>query len=735
MQAAADSLPDEAAARRLVLARALDESDPQGRLVGATEKQQADEEALHAVAPDATAPDPLAWLQARAARLVALLHHRSPTVAALAGPPAWQRHAAWALPLLATVAGGLIDRIDNPRQVNLLSPPLLAFLLWNLAMYVLLIVHAVRPRAPAVPVPPAIRWPWRRAGGVRAEVAAAFHRHWWKLAGGLEANRAKRILHASAAAWGFGVAVSIVLGGLVREYRVGWESTLLDPPQVHAVLHAMFAPVAAVFGIEPFSMAEVQRLHFGSGADVTRVEARRWVALYLGLLGLVVIGPRLVLALWAAGRERIAARSLRVDLDEPYFAGLLSRVTPARVRLAITGDDAGAFERLHLILRQAGGLAATGEPPWTLLTTARGDALQVVEPPLPHRTGPPPASAWRLPWARPEDGARRPGVDLQLVLAADGGQGAGAPPDALPGVPALVIGGRSLAWRDLPTWREDVRLWAALVATSPPHLRAGLERLASRAREHAQDRLHMAMHLLATDLLATARDAQAVPAAPIGMRQLLLREERDAAELAREQATGSLLGRLQQRQDQAVERLLALHGLSSTALQPHDGAAAGVRLQRAVHAPQAGIAGAASGAAVGATVDLVTGGLTLGAASALGALVGGGAAMVAAAWRNARGDASGGSVAIGDEALPDLVRGALLRYLAVIHAGRAQSAAAEAWATAVRGRIQPADDTVRLLRESRIAADADHEAAALEHALAAAVQDILRELHGDAESA
>jgi hypothetical protein len=35
---------------------------------------------------------------------------------------------AWALPLLALVAGGLIE---NPHQVNLLSPPLSAFLLWN----------------------------------------------------------------------------------------------------------------------------------------------------------------------------------------------------------------------------------------------------------------------------------------------------------------------------------------------------------------------------------------------------------------------------------------------------------------------------------------------------------------------------------------------------------------------------------------------------------------------------
>jgi len=50
----------------------------------------------------------------------------------------FKKFEAWLLPLAALLAGGFIDRIDNPRQVNLLSPPLLAFLLWNLGVYLLL---------------------------------------------------------------------------------------------------------------------------------------------------------------------------------------------------------------------------------------------------------------------------------------------------------------------------------------------------------------------------------------------------------------------------------------------------------------------------------------------------------------------------------------------------------------------------------------------------------------------
>ena len=45
-------------------------------------------------------------------------------------------------------------------------------------------------------------------------------------------------------------------------------------------------------------------------------------------------------------------------------------------------------------------------------------------------------------------------------------------------------------------------------------------------------------------------------------------------------------------------------------------------------------AGAATGAAMGAGIDMITGGLTLGAATALGAMIGGGAAYAAALWKN-----------------------------------------------------------------------------------------------------
>jgi hypothetical protein len=85
-----------------------------------------------------------------------------------------------------------------------------------------------------------------------------------------------------------------------------------------------------------------------------------------------------------------------------------------------------------------------------------------------------------------------------------------------------------------------------------------------------------------------------------------------------------------------------------------------------IDSPQAGMAGAATGAALGAGIDLLAGGLTLGAAAALGAVIGGGAGYAAAAWKN-RGAPREPQLQVSDELLQTLAEGLLLAYLAVAH--------------------------------------------------------------------
>jgi hypothetical protein len=84
---------------------------------------------------------------------------------------------------------------------------------------------------------------------------------------------------------------------------------------------------------------------------------------------------------------------------------------------------------------------------------------------------------------------------------------------------------------------------------------------------------------------------------------------------------------------------------------------------------------------MGASVDLMAGGLTLGAAAALGALLGGGAAYVAAAWKNRATPTGATIVALSDDMLLALAQAALLRYVAVVHWARGTADIDERWRT------------------------------------------------------
>jgi hypothetical protein len=757
-------LLDEPSARRLLLAQALEEGDPEGRLVGRVEREQADRESL-AIAGDPArgeALDERRYLLERAARLVGLLRHRQPRLAALEDAPAWRAWAAWLLPLAALAAGALIDRIDNPRQVNLLSPPLLAFLFWNLAVYAGLAAMALWPRA-ANGRGRSWSWPARwggppRSGGVRADVAFRFQRAWWQGAGALEGQRWRRILHASAAAWAVGVALSIVVGGLVREYRVGWESTLLDLPQVHAFLRALFAPVVALLPVEPFSQAELARLHFGSGAPVAREEARRWVFLYVGLLAVLVVLPRALLAAWAAWRVRALGRRVPVDLGSAYFTEVLGKVKPVRALLALVAPEAGAHP-LATTLRQM----AEGPPPrvpherWLLLRTDRGDRLEAVAwrpPATVAAEAAPSPTPWWARWRRPSAADAEPAARADLVVLA-GDAVEGCPPAVLAaGRPLLFVAtsgseaahaaalrrlertAEVLPASALPTWREDERLFAALRRLLPAWQAPGLERLREAWRAQAGKRLEAAMRLLAEELVLAARDAEELSAAPVGVRQLVVRGERESALQARRAAEAALIARAQLRRADTDTRLLALHALDGVLpdAQAHV-LPERFRVAQQLHEPQAGLAGAAGGAAMGAAVDLMTGGLTLGAASALGALIGGGAALVGAAWKNRSAESGVSLVALGDEMLQALVQGALLRYLLAAHEGRAGAQAPQAWTSHVEDAVGRERDALHALwQRARSESGGADVTAALAQRLEAMALGLLERLNGPAQS-
>ena len=107
-------LLDEARARRLVLVRAIEEADSQGRLVSEAERERLEHEALDASRRNAAgAIDFGDYLRERAHRMLAAVENRDPRVAAWQQPDGWQRALLGGLPLVACVLGALLDRIET----------------------------------------------------------------------------------------------------------------------------------------------------------------------------------------------------------------------------------------------------------------------------------------------------------------------------------------------------------------------------------------------------------------------------------------------------------------------------------------------------------------------------------------------------------------------------------------------------------------------------------------------
>jgi hypothetical protein len=721
---------NEASARRVILAQAVETADAEGKLLSEVERGLIDRDARQTALADGISDGPAAvdrFLEARARRVLQAIEARAPTLAPLQGIPASRAWLAIGTPLATLLLGALTERIADPHRVDLLSLPLLAIVLWNLLVYLFLVVGWMRTRRQRDrPLLEAIaRWAdglrgWRRGSSqvqVLADVAAVFYQRWHRASSSLQLQRAIGVLHLAALGWGAGVAASLLVQGLVVQYRVGWESTFLEARHVHAILSGLLMPVVALFPFEPFTVAEVAALQLGPG-DIGRADPR-WVWMYAALLLLVVIVPRAVLAGVSFWRAEARSGRVPIDLGEPYFQRLISLLTPARVQLGVMTHRAEDRAALLRVLAQEPGNTRA------LIGSAYGDTLLFIDvagSQLPAAEAAPVRRSWtrrllalalpRAAASKESDpaaahlGAAREQTDVVLhVAGAAGDLTAAKPLLQWLGKPVLVLVNRPEAAdaetpglvarcqseaRSLPPveavlsfdafarcWVQERVLLEAIGRCLAPAKLPGFERIAAAWDERNQARFHRSMSAVAEHLQYVARQVQEVRSGALSVKSLVSAGERQAQAQARQEAMDAVVRRLEASAAQMFSTLRAIHGIED--------AAAGALQQRleekfvvqqAVDTPQAGIAGAATGAAMGASIDLLVGGLTLGAATALGALVGGSAGFVAAAWKN-RATASGSTVVqLSDEMMQAMVEAALLRYLAVVHYGRGPAGAA-----------------------------------------------------------
>ena len=199
------------------------------------------------------------FLQQRAEQILKRLAERHPAFAGFLQQRAPLRALAWALPVIGLLLGAGLDRITDPHRVDLLSAPLLLIIVWNLLVYLGLLIWLFIPSKPRV----ARRLkPPRKLPAVLSTALVNFATDWSQLSAKLTSARLSRTIHLSAAMFATGALLSLYARGLLSQYAAGWESTFLDAAQVHNLLTILFAPAVSLFHLQGFTLAEIDALRF-----------------------------------------------------------------------------------------------------------------------------------------------------------------------------------------------------------------------------------------------------------------------------------------------------------------------------------------------------------------------------------------------------------------------------------------------------------------------------------------
>jgi hypothetical protein len=269
-----------------------------------------------------------------------------------AGLSTWQRQrpSRWRWPWWAgaMVVGGLCgllaDTIGGGQRINLLAPPVWGVVVWNLVVYALLLVSAMRSVVSPVSREPGLltralqrlqqrRWVARgarsaaaaaeRGTGVLGPIGGAFALTWVRASAPLSAARLGLLLHSAAAALGLGLAGGMYLRGLVLDYRAGWESTFLDAAQVHTALSWLLMPALGASGTALPDVPALQALRFVPGEGAVGGPAAPWIHWIALTLLLMVVLPRALLALWSGWRAHRLSTHFPLKLDGVYFERLV----------------------------------------------------------------------------------------------------------------------------------------------------------------------------------------------------------------------------------------------------------------------------------------------------------------------------------------------------------------------------------------------------------------------------
>jgi len=337
---------NEQIARDVVLVRAVESADSERTIFTNEDRTHASRAAAELArwraGEQRQAPTAESFIGQRAELLAETLPRRAPAIARAARAFDWPAWVSIALPVVAFALGALLEHIADRQHVNVLAFPLLAIVIWNVAVYVLLLLRIVmRASGAKVELRGLRRWlaaseprSVRSLTGTAAASISAFVAQWGALVAPLMAARAARVLHLAAALFAVGAVAGLYVRGLVFEYRAGWESTFLDAPALHAILSFFLSPAAQLIGVPFPSVEDIAALRFTNGTPGS-ANAALWIHLYAVTVGAVVVVPRLALAVIAAWQERHRSHRFTFDMSEPYFRRLAGSFTVGAARLRV----------------------------------------------------------------------------------------------------------------------------------------------------------------------------------------------------------------------------------------------------------------------------------------------------------------------------------------------------------------------------------------------------------------
>jgi hypothetical protein len=327
---------DEQVARKVTMVRAIETADGKHEVLSEDDRMYASRSARElaqwAAADGKTSVTLDHFLEHRAEQILKRLGERMPPFAAFLRRRPSLGLLSFVLPLAALLAGAAADHVADPHRVDLLSAPLLLIIAWNLVVYVVLFAWVFVPSQRKGWVSPDLM---RRLSvgksalprKLPAPLAAALGQYtldWTAMSWRLTHARLSRTIHLAAAAFALGAILSLYARGLLTAYAAGWESTFLDAGQVHTLLSWLFRPALLVFPMDGFSVADVQALRFVR--EPSAAGGARWVHLYAATLLLLVVLPRIALAVWSGWRARRLAARFPIDLQQPYYRRLADGV-------------------------------------------------------------------------------------------------------------------------------------------------------------------------------------------------------------------------------------------------------------------------------------------------------------------------------------------------------------------------------------------------------------------------